>query len=141
METRHDLEHITERLTEGLRCPWKWGHRLAARLDLSGVSGVKQAPIRPPDTRLMDPRVFLARRPGSAVAVLIYCAMMKRRVRPSGGRPGTAIGARPVTSHAVMIALSSLWSLWLNDSGMVIYGGPSGDQRAACVRFPIGARR
>ena len=27
METRHDLEHTTERLTEGLRCPWKWGHR------------------------------------------------------------------------------------------------------------------
>ena len=26
METRHDLEHTTERLTEGLRCPWKWGH-------------------------------------------------------------------------------------------------------------------
>ena len=25
METRHDLEHTTERLTEGLRCPWKWG--------------------------------------------------------------------------------------------------------------------
>ena len=28
METRHDLEHTTERLTEGLRCPWKWGHSL-----------------------------------------------------------------------------------------------------------------
>ena len=26
METRHNLEHTTERLTEGLRCPWKWGH-------------------------------------------------------------------------------------------------------------------
>ena len=26
METRHDREHTTERLTEGLRCPWKWGH-------------------------------------------------------------------------------------------------------------------
>ena len=25
METRHGLEHTTERLTEGLRCPWKWG--------------------------------------------------------------------------------------------------------------------
>ena len=25
METRHDLEHTTERLTKGLRCPWKWG--------------------------------------------------------------------------------------------------------------------
>ena len=25
METRHDLEHTTERLTEGLRCPWKLG--------------------------------------------------------------------------------------------------------------------
>ena len=25
METRHDREHTTERLTEGLRCPWKWG--------------------------------------------------------------------------------------------------------------------
>ena len=25
METGHDLEHTTERLTEGLRCPWKWG--------------------------------------------------------------------------------------------------------------------
>ena len=25
METRHDLEHTTERLTEGLRCSWKWG--------------------------------------------------------------------------------------------------------------------
>ena len=26
METGHGLEHTTERLTEGLRCPWKWGH-------------------------------------------------------------------------------------------------------------------
>ena len=26
METRHDIEHTTERLTKGLRCPWKWGH-------------------------------------------------------------------------------------------------------------------
>ena len=25
METRHDLEHTTERLTEVSRCPWKWG--------------------------------------------------------------------------------------------------------------------
>ena len=25
MEMGRNLEHITERLTEGLRCPWKWG--------------------------------------------------------------------------------------------------------------------
>ena len=25
MEMGHNLEHTTERLNEGLRCPWKWG--------------------------------------------------------------------------------------------------------------------
>ena len=25
MEMGRNLEHTTERLTEGLRCPWKWG--------------------------------------------------------------------------------------------------------------------
>ena len=32
METRHDLEHTTERLTEGLRCPWKWGHIIVSEV-------------------------------------------------------------------------------------------------------------
>ena len=25
MEMGRNLEHTTERLSEGLRCPWKWG--------------------------------------------------------------------------------------------------------------------
>ena len=33
MEVGCNLEHTTERLNEGLRCPWKWGHiRLSAVL-------------------------------------------------------------------------------------------------------------
>ena len=39
METRHDLEHTTERLTEGLRCPWKWGHYRLRSVPPSPVYG------------------------------------------------------------------------------------------------------
>ena len=45
METRHDLEHTTERLTEGLRCPWKWGHCLQ-----ESVAGLKGSNCRVADT-------------------------------------------------------------------------------------------
>ena len=34
MEMGRNFEHTTERLTEGLRCPWKWGHcRLFLHVD------------------------------------------------------------------------------------------------------------
>ena len=40
METRHDLEHTTERLTNGLRCPWKWGLYYVGQVGLANTKGV-----------------------------------------------------------------------------------------------------
>ena len=48
METRHDLEHTTERLTEGLRCPWKWGHYLLLATPISD-KGSGFPPLRSQD--------------------------------------------------------------------------------------------
>ena len=39
METRRDLEHTIERLTEGLRCPWKWGQYPAGGDDALDAPG------------------------------------------------------------------------------------------------------
>ena len=52
METRHALEHTTERLTEGLRCPWKWGHCLMSLLPKLGSPRLMTYQGR--DSRLRD---------------------------------------------------------------------------------------
>ena len=46
METRHDLEHTTERLTEGLRCPWKWGLCGHVKLSLLNSAAYPEYPDR-----------------------------------------------------------------------------------------------
>ena len=50
METRHDLEHTTERLTEGLRCPWKWGQCLGL---VALWRAILESPGRPARTALL----------------------------------------------------------------------------------------
>ena len=45
METRHDLEHTTERLTEGLRCPWK-DSGIFAKLDCRVIIGCLKSDIK-----------------------------------------------------------------------------------------------
>ena len=40
METRHDLEHTTERLTEGLRCPMEMGSLIGVEIVLLGAGWV-----------------------------------------------------------------------------------------------------
>ena len=74
METRHDLEHTTERLTEGLRCPWKWGQYLLC-VSLSQFSHPSQIPVG-----LSVPNLSTSGRPArlspglSGVAVPPVCA-------------------------------------------------------------------
>ena len=48
MKMGRNLEHTTERLTEGLRCPWKWGQWASCRSKPGstkpGVTEMKSCP-------------------------------------------------------------------------------------------------